>query len=93
MICNTTSGIPQAYKRVKSVALWSQKRPYRTVDKHSSCFCTLQDNGDIMKIRMNVIDHSDVHFVCILADDEVEITSYLFDVQFRVKFKQYKKLE
>ena len=41
---------------------------------------------------MNVIDHNDVHFVCILADDEVEITSYLFDVQFRAKFKQYKKL-
>ena len=40
---------------------------------------------------MSVIDHNDVHFVCILADDEVEITSYLFDVQFRVKFKQYKK--
>ena len=46
---------------------------------------------NFLKIRMSVIDHNDVHFVCILADDEVEITSYLFDVQFRVKFKQYKK--
>jgi hypothetical protein len=34
---------------------------------------------------------TDVHFACILAGDEIEITIYLFDVQFRAKFKQYKK--
>jgi hypothetical protein len=34
---------------------------------------------------------TDVHLTCILADDEIEITIYLFDLQFRAKFKQYKK--
>jgi hypothetical protein len=46
---------------------------------------------DFLKIRISEIGHNDVHFVCILADNEIEITSYLFDVRFRAKFKQYKK--
>ena len=46
---------------------------------------------DFLKIRIIEIDHNHVHFVCILVDNEIEITSYLFDVQFRAKFKQYKK--
>jgi hypothetical protein len=31
-----------------------------------------------------------VCFIICLAGDEIEITIYLFDVQFRAKFKQYK---
>jgi hypothetical protein len=46
---------------------------------------------DFLKIRISEIDHNDVHFVCILAENEIEITSYLFDVQFRAKIKQFKK--
>jgi hypothetical protein len=41
---------------------------------------------------MNVIDHNDVHFVCILTDDEVEITSYLFDVRFALNSNSTKNL-
>ena len=45
------------------------------------------DNVNFLKIGISEIDNNDVHFVCILADDEIEITSYLFDVLFRAKIQ------
>ena len=45
-----------------------------------------------MDFLIREIDHNDVHFVSILTDNAIEINSYLFDVQFRAQFKQYKNV-
>ena len=53
------------------------------------CFIDMDMKFTTRPARPKTYAHNDVHFVCILADDETEITC----VQFRAKFKQSKNVD